>query len=124
MNRYLLHHKLTLIKHITQQHIILNVWQQKQETYSAAGVGSLNPGQVLHVGVEHIHLLNQAGQGGLSSLTNLLVDLLALEKRRAMERIGSIVQRPQGSGVVHILQVFMTSPRCSPERSRCTGRRW
>lgn len=60
----------------------------QEETYGAAGVGSINPGQVLHVGVEHVHLLHQAGQGGLSSLTNLLIDLLGLEKRREMERIG------------------------------------
>ena len=58
------------------------------KTYRAAGIGSLNPGQVLHVGVEHIHLLNQAGQGSLSSLTDLLIDLLGLEKRRVMKRTG------------------------------------
>lgn len=58
------------------------------KTYGAAGIGSLNPGEVLHVGVEHIHLLNQAGQSSLSSLTDLLIDLLGLEKRRVMKRTG------------------------------------
>lgn len=52
-----------------------------KETYGAAGIGSLNPGQVLHVRVEDVHLLHQAGQGGFSSLTDLLVDLLGLEEK-------------------------------------------
>lgn len=29
-----------------------------EKTYGAAGVGSLNPGQVLHVRVEDVHLLH------------------------------------------------------------------
>lgn len=49
-------------------------------TYRAASIGSLDFGQVLHVGVEYVHLLNQAGQGSLGSLTDLLVDLLGLDK--------------------------------------------
>lgn len=49
-----------------------------EETYGTAGVGSLDLGQALHVGVEHVHLLNQAAQGGLSGLTDLLIDLLGL----------------------------------------------
>ena len=50
-------------------------------TYGAAGVGPLDKGQVLDVGVEHVHLLNQAAQGSLSGLTDLLKDLLRLENR-------------------------------------------
>lgn len=67
--------------------IILVINKRKEESYCAAGVGSLNLGQVLHVAVKHIHLLNQAAQGSLSSLTNLLIDIFGLEKRRVMERI-------------------------------------
>ena len=55
------------------------------DSYSTAGVSSLDLGQAGDVGVEHVHLLHQAGQGGLSSLTHLLIDLLGLRTRRAGE---------------------------------------
>ena len=55
--------------------------EEDDVTYGAAGVGPLDLGQVLDVGVEDVHLLNQAAQGGLSGLTNLLKDLLRLENR-------------------------------------------
>lgn len=64
------------------------VVNERGESYVAAGVGSLNSGEVLHIGVEHVHLLNQAGQGCLSSLTNLLIGLLGLEKQKEMETFG------------------------------------
>ena len=61
-------------------------WQEK--TYSTASIGSLDLGQVLHVAVEDVHLLNQAAQGSLSGLTNLLIDLLGLERRKVTEKVG------------------------------------
>ena len=57
------------------------IMMKEMMTYGAAGVGALDQGQVLDVGVEDVHLLNQAAQGGLSGLTDLLKDLLRLENR-------------------------------------------
>lgn len=57
-----------------------------RKTYRATGVGSVGLGQAAHFSVEHVHLLNQAAQSGLSGLAHLLIDSLSLQERGRGER--------------------------------------
>lgn len=56
-------------------------------THTVAGVGSVNLGQVVNLGVENVHLLHQTSERRLCGFADFLVHTLRLNARQTFKFI-------------------------------------